>query len=150
MIGNFIMLVEYTGRSNGILHRKLKYFICCLSGIIVKIGRALLNNTYDTSISGVKFSWTTLYLTQGCTTRSTIAKLLPQDQINEGAASKLSVNVQGEVKVPGALSINRCFASFYSHDFEMTFLTPEFPKSQLSFIAPSCLGSGSKQLCLRH
>ena len=51
--------------------------------------------------------------------------------------------------MPGALSINRCFASFYSHDFErVTFLTPEFPKSQLSFIAPSCLGSGSKQLCL--
>ena len=34
---------------------------CCLRDVILKIERDLRNSTYDTSISGVKFSWTTLY-----------------------------------------------------------------------------------------
>ena len=36
----------------------MKYFI---SGVIVKIGRDLLNNTHYTLISGVKYCWTNLY-----------------------------------------------------------------------------------------
>ena len=33
-----------TGRSNWILHRKLKYFICCLRDVLLKIGRYLSNS----------------------------------------------------------------------------------------------------------
>ena len=36
----------------------LKYFICCLRVLIVKIRRDLLNYTQNTSISVVKPSWT--------------------------------------------------------------------------------------------
>ena len=36
-------------------------YICCLRGVIVKIGKDLLNFTHNTSISGVKHRWTTLY-----------------------------------------------------------------------------------------
>ena len=52
----------YTGRSKWILHRKLKYSICCLKNVILKIERDLSNSISNTSISGVKFSWTTLYV----------------------------------------------------------------------------------------
>ena len=33
-----------TGRSNWILHRILKYFICCLRDVLLKIGRYLSNS----------------------------------------------------------------------------------------------------------
>ena len=46
-----------TGRSNWILHRKMKYSICCLRDVILEIERQ--HPKYRTSISGVKFSWTT-------------------------------------------------------------------------------------------
>ena len=50
-----------TGRSNWIKHRKLKYSICCLLDIILKIERDLSISIKNTSISGGKFRWTTLY-----------------------------------------------------------------------------------------
>lgn len=40
---------------------ELNRFICCLIGVVFKIGRDLLNYTQNTSISGVKSSWYTLY-----------------------------------------------------------------------------------------
>ena len=50
------------GRSNWIRYRILKYFICCLRDVIQTIVIDLSNSIYNTSISGVKFSWTTLYI----------------------------------------------------------------------------------------
>ena len=50
-----------TGRSNWILHRELKYFIRCLRDVIQNRERDLSNTILNTSISGVKSCWTTLY-----------------------------------------------------------------------------------------
>ena len=51
-----------TGRSTWILHWKLLYYICCLTDVVLRIERDLSNNIKNTSISGVKFGWTTLYI----------------------------------------------------------------------------------------
>ena len=53
--------VRTTGRSNWILHRKWEYSICCMRDVILKIERDVSNSIFDTLISGVKFSWTTLH-----------------------------------------------------------------------------------------
>ena len=45
---------------NWILHQIWKYCICCLRDVILKIERDLSNSKNNTSISGVKFSWTYL------------------------------------------------------------------------------------------
>ena len=39
---------------------EIEVFLCCLGGVLVKIGWDLSYNTQNTSISGVKSSWTTL------------------------------------------------------------------------------------------
>ena len=51
-----------TEGSSWIKHRKLKYSIRCLRDVILKNERDLSNNISNTSISGVKFSCTTLYI----------------------------------------------------------------------------------------
>ena len=48
-----------TGMSNRILHRKWKYSICCFRDVIEKIGGNIPKIISNTSIFGVKFSWTT-------------------------------------------------------------------------------------------
>ena len=53
---------QTTGGSNLILHRKLKYSMCFLTDVIVKIEKTRSNRIQKTSISGVKFSWTSLSL----------------------------------------------------------------------------------------
>ena len=58
-----------TGRSNWILHRNLTYLICCLRDGIIKIARDLfIKHTHNTSVSGVKSSWTTLSADFPCVT----------------------------------------------------------------------------------
>ena len=56
-----IVCVWCRGWSNWIKHRKYKYYICWLTGVILKIERDLSNNIWNTLISGVKFSGTTLF-----------------------------------------------------------------------------------------
>ena len=51
----------HTGWSNWILHRKLKYSVCCLIGLSLFVLWHLSKSILNTSISGVKSSWTTLY-----------------------------------------------------------------------------------------
>ena len=51
-----------TGWSIWILYRKLKYYICCFTDALKEIERDLSNTILNTSISGLKSSWTTLYL----------------------------------------------------------------------------------------
>ena len=50
-----------TGWSNWIKHRKLKYCICCLRDLFLFLVCRLSNSLYNTSISGVNPSWTSLY-----------------------------------------------------------------------------------------
>ena len=53
--------VQFAWCSNWILHWKCRYYICCLIDVILKTVRYLSNSTWNTSISGVKSSWTSLY-----------------------------------------------------------------------------------------
>ena len=50
-----------TGRSNWILHRIWKYSMRSFRDVVLKIERDLSNSIYNSSISRVKCSWTTLY-----------------------------------------------------------------------------------------
>ena len=53
-------IITLDREAHWILHRKLKYSICCVRDVILKIERNLSNCKYNTLISDVKFSWTTL------------------------------------------------------------------------------------------
>ena len=55
------VLVKFTEWFNWILLRKLKYFICCRRDLFLFLVRHLSNSIWNTSISGVKSSRTTLY-----------------------------------------------------------------------------------------
>ena len=66
---------ESTGWSSWILSRKFQYFIWCLIDLFLFLEWHLSNSnsTYNTSISGVKSSWTSLWVeetvTDGCISR---------------------------------------------------------------------------------
>ena len=60
----------HTGWSNWILHRKLKYYICWLRDVILKCRKRSLKQHNNTSISGVKSSWTSLYISKSLQTTS--------------------------------------------------------------------------------
>ena len=55
-----------TGWSNWVLLRKLKYFTCCSKDLYLFIVWHLSNSIWNTSISGVKSSWTTMYCKKPC------------------------------------------------------------------------------------
>ena len=85
-----------TGWSNWVLHWKLKYYVCCLIELFLFQLWHLWKSIFNTSISGVKSNWTTLYLTFRASTRLhfqesrchvhisqfTFAKLEPFSQIS--------------------------------------------------------------------
>ena len=59
----FCLWWKTTGWSNWVILRKLKYFTCCLRSLFLFLVCHLSNSIYNTSISGVKSSCTSLYVT---------------------------------------------------------------------------------------